>query len=94
MIDIKEVLLLWFVSVYIKNRQVLVFNLDQINNLQMNFINQLLKRLIEEFTFKDNILGADLANMQLINKFNKRFKFLLRLIEIYSKICIDYSFKR
>ena len=27
--------------------------------------------------FKDNIWGADLADMQLISKFNKRFRFLL-----------------
>ena len=27
--------------------------------------------------FKDNICGADLAEMQLISKFNKRFRFLL-----------------
>ena len=27
--------------------------------------------------FKDNIWGADLADMQLISKFNKGFKFLL-----------------
>ena len=35
--------------------------------------------------FKDNIWGADLANMQLINKFNKGFKFLLYVIDIVSK---------
>ena len=28
-------------------------------------------------TFKDNIWGADLADMQLISKFNKGFRFLL-----------------
>ena len=35
--------------------------------------------------FKDNILGADLADMQLISKFNKRFRFLLCFIDIFSK---------
>ena len=34
---------------------------------------------------KDNILGDDLADMQLISKFNKRFRFLLCLIDIFSK---------
>ena len=29
--------------------------------------------------------GADLADMQLISKFNKGFRFLLCLIDIYSK---------
>ena len=36
-------------------------------------------------TFKDNIWGADLADMQLISKFNKGFRFLLCIIYIFSK---------
>ena len=43
MMDIEEVSLLWFINVLIKNLQVVVFNLDQISNLEMNHINQLLK---------------------------------------------------
>ena len=35
--------------------------------------------------FKDNIWAANLANMQLISKFNKRFRCLLCVIDIYSK---------
>ena len=35
--------------------------------------------------FKDNIWGVDLANMQLISKFNKGFRFLLCVIDIFSK---------
>ena len=35
--------------------------------------------------FKDNILGADLADMQLLSKFNKGFRFLLCVIDIFSK---------
>ena len=35
--------------------------------------------------FIDNIWSADLADMQLISKFNKGFWFLLRVIDIYSK---------
>ena len=34
--------------------------------------------------FKDNIWGADLADMQLISKFNKGFRFLLCVIDIFS----------
>ena len=30
-------------------------------------------------------MGSDLANMQLISKFNKGFRFLLCVIDIYSK---------
>ena len=37
------------------------------------------------FGFKDNIWGADLADIQLINKFNKGFRFLLGVIDIVSK---------
>ena len=36
-------------------------------------------------SFKDKIWGAVLADMQLISKFNKGFRFLLRVIDIYSK---------
>ena len=35
--------------------------------------------------FKDNISRADLADMQLISKFNKGFRFLLCVIDIFSK---------
>ena len=36
-------------------------------------------------SFKDNIWGVDLADMQLLNKFNKGFRFLLCAIDIFSK---------
>ena len=35
--------------------------------------------------FKDNAWGADLADIQLISKFNKGFRFLLCVIDIFSK---------
>ena len=35
--------------------------------------------------FKDNIWGFDLADMQLLSKFNKGFRFLLCVTDIYSK---------
>ena len=35
--------------------------------------------------FIDYIWGADLADMQLISKFNNRFRFLLSVIDIYRK---------
>ena len=53
---------------------------------------ELLKPIIRYFKkknslwrFKDNIWGADLADMQLINKFNKGFRVLLCVIDIFSK---------
>ena len=36
-------------------------------------------------SFKDNIWGADLADMQLISKFDKGIRFLLCVIDIFSK---------
>ena len=35
--------------------------------------------------FMDNICSADLADMQLISKFNKEIRFLLCVIDIFSK---------
>ena len=35
--------------------------------------------------FIDNIWGADLVDMQLISKSNKRFRFLVCVIDIFSK---------
>ena len=35
--------------------------------------------------FEDNIWGADLADMQLISKLNKWFRFLLCVIDIFNK---------
>ena len=35
--------------------------------------------------FKNSIWGADLADLQLISKFNKGFGFLLCVVEIFSK---------
>ena len=35
--------------------------------------------------FKDNVWGADLSDMQFICKFNQGIRFLLRVIDIFSK---------
>ena len=37
------------------------------------------------FSFKDNIWGADLADMQLISKYNKGIRYLLCAIDLFSK---------
>ena len=53
---------------------------------------ELHKRIIRKFkkitvysAFKDNIWGADLADMQLVSKFNKGFRFLLCILDIFSR---------
>ena len=43
------------------------------------------KKRIVYSAFKDNIWGADLAGMHLISKFNKGFRFLLCVIDNFSK---------
>ena len=35
--------------------------------------------------FIDNVWGTDLADIQLISKFNKKIRFLLCVIDIFSK---------
>ena len=44
-------------------------------------------------SFIDNILGVNLADMQLISKFNKGIQFLLHVIYIYSKYVLVASLK-
>ena len=43
--------------------------------------------------FIDDDWGADLADMQVISKFNKRFRFLLCVIDIYSKYAWGFPLK-
>ena len=37
------------------------------------------------YSFKDNIWGADLADTQLISKYNKGIRYLLCAIDLFSK---------
>ena len=61
----------------------LEFNEQWAEELHKPIIRNFKKRAVY-FGFKDNIWGAYLADMQLISKFNKRFrfKFLLCVIDI------------
>ena len=60
------------------------FNEQLAKELHKPIIRKLKKRKVYS-GFKDNIWGADLADMQLISKFNKGFRFLLCVIDIFSK---------
>ena len=53
----------------------------------MNFINQLLRNFKKEVysSFKDNIWSVDLADMQLISKYNKGIRYLLCAIDLFRK---------
>ena len=44
-------------------------------------------------SLKDNIWGVDLADMQLLSKFNKAFRFLLCVIDIFSKYALVVPLK-
>ena len=62
--------------------------------------NELHKPIIRKFekgkvysTFKDNIWGVDLAGMQLLSKYNKGIRFLLCVIDIFSKYAWVVPFK-
>ena len=59
-------------------------NYQLANELHKPIIRKLKKRKVYSGS-KDNIWGADLADMQLISKFNKGFRFLLCAIDIFGK---------
>ena len=67
-----------------------VANIEIKQNMQL--FDELYKPIIRKFkkrkmysSFKDNVWCVDLADMQLLSKFNKVFRFLWRVIDIYSK---------
>ena len=96
---IKDGLPLWFINFFDKKSASLtdkfVAGSGVANNeIKQNFqlAEELRKPIIRTFKkrkvysgFEDNIWGADLADMQLITKFNKGFRFLLCVIDIFSK---------
>ena len=59
-------------------------NIQLANKLHKPIINKFNKRKVYS-SFKDNIWGVYLADMQLLSKFNKEFRFLLCVIDIFSK---------
>ena len=52
--------------------------------LHKSIIKNFKKRKVHA-AFKDNIWGADLADMQLLSRYNKGIRFLLCVIDIFSK---------
>ena len=55
-----------------------------INELHIPVIRKFKKRKVYS-TFKDNIWGVDLADMQSLSKYNKGIKYLLCVIDLFSK---------
>ena len=63
-----------------------VLPMNQIISWQVSFINQLIKNLRRVYSsFRDNIWGVDLGDMQSLSKYNKRIKYLLCAIDLFSK---------
>ena len=54
------------------------------NKLHKPMINKFYKRKVHS-SFKENIWVVDVADMQLLSEFNKGFRFLLWVIDIFSK---------
>ena len=93
MMDIKEVLLLWFINFLIKSPLhlqlnqlkvvMLIMKLNKKSNWLKNYKSELLKNVKkEEFILhlKTIFGGADLTDMQLISKFNKGLDFYYVLL--------------
>ena len=67
-------------------------NLQLAGELHKTIIRKLKKTKVYS-GFKDNLWGAGLADMQLISKFNKGFRFLLCVIDIFSNYAWVISLK-
>ena len=74
----------------IKNK--IISNKELPEELRKPIIRKFKKRK-EHSSFIDNIQGADLAGMQILSKFSKGFRFLLCVIDIYSKYAWVISLK-
>ena len=62
------------------------------NEFNYQLANELHKPVIKKFkkrkkysSFKDNIWGVDLADMQSLSRYNKGFKYFLCAIDLFSK---------
>ena len=63
----------------------LILQDEQLAEELQNLLLETLKKTKVYSAFKDNIWGADLADMQLLSKYNKGIRFLLCVIDIFSK---------
>ena len=66
----------------------LKIKLYQTKNQLKNYTKQLLENVK-----KKSVRNTDLADMQLVSKFNKEFQFLLYVIDIYSEYVSYISLK-
>ena len=59
-------------------------NIQLADELHKPIIRKFKKRKVYS-SFRDNIWGVDLPDMHLLSKFNKVFRFLLCVIDIFTK---------
>ena len=69
---------------HVNNTKLALQNHQLAEELHKPIIKKFKKRKVHA-AFKDNIWGADLADMQLLSKYNNGIRFLLRVIDIFSK---------
>ena len=62
------------------------------NDLRKPIIRKFKKRKVYS-SFKKNILGVDLADMQLISKYNKGIRYLVCAIDLFSKYAVAVPLK-
>ena len=62
------------------------------NELYKSVIRKLKKRKVYS-SFRDNIWGVDLTDMQLLSKYNKGTRYLLCAIDLFSKYAFDVPLK-
>ena len=63
----------------------IISNIELAKELHKPILRKFNKRKVHS-PFIDNIWGKDLADMQLISKFNKGFRFSLCVIDVYNKL--------
>ena len=76
----------------LKDKAFEIANNPKYDGYQIGLANELHKPIIRKFkkikvysSFKDNIWGADLADTQLISKYNKGIRYLLCAFDLFSK---------
>ena len=90
MMDIKANLLQWSASLSDKKtsggtvQNEIISNKELAEELKKLIIRKFKKRKVQS-SFIDNIWGADIADMQSISKFNENCRYLLCVIDTYSK---------
>ena len=74
------------------NTKLIPQNEQLVDELHKPIIRKFRKRKVY-LAFKDSIWAADLADMQLLSRYNKGIRFLLWVIDIFSKYALVVSLK-